>query len=75
MVYLVDLFVVFIKDALLFLVKVGVCRDGSVCYNFVLWYARGHVPQQQGFVLHHRPDGLVGAGWPAVPDPITALLQ
>ena len=38
-----------------------------------LLYARDHVPEQQVVVLHHRPDGLVGDGCPAVPDPMTAL--
>ena len=32
-----------------------------------------YVPEQQVVVLHHAPDGLVGDGCPAVPDPIAAL--
>ena len=36
-------------------------------------YPRDHVLDQQVVVLHHGPDGLVGDGCPAVPDPIAAL--
>ena len=34
---------------------------------------RDHVADQQVVVLHHGPDGLVGDGCPAVPDPPAAL--
>ena len=34
---------------------------------------RDHVAEQQVVVLHHGPDGLVGDGGPAVPDPLPAL--
>ena len=34
----------------------------------------GHVPHQELVVLHHSPDGLVGDGGPAVPEPPPPLI-
>ena len=52
-------------------------RESFVQNSFKMLFPAGpvnHVPHQELVVLHHSPDGLVGDGGPAVPEPPPPLL-